>query len=107
MRSGNAAACLIREQLGVLSASPRSAEAYEWIASCFYQLEEYEDAGSWYEKTGQLILTEDHGPAPLQALTALEEYERALECYRRNDDGEAFEECSTMIRQLRRTCAST
>lgn len=106
MRNGNAAVCVLMEQLGVLSASPRSAEVFEWIAGYFYQLEQYDDAGSWYEKTGQLILTENQGPAPLKALSALEQYERALECYRRNDDDDSFEECSTLIRQLRKACAS-
>jgi tetratricopeptide (TPR) repeat protein len=106
MRSSNAEASLLREQFELLSASPRSVEVCEWIARCFYQLEQYDDAGNWYETTGQLILTENHSPAPLQALSALEQYERALDCYRRNDDGEAFEECSTMIRQLKKACAS-
>ena len=35
------------------------------------------------------------------------EYEKALDCYRKNKDEDKFTECSEMIRQLRRVCASS
>jgi len=106
MRSGNAAVYLLREQFEKFTDSPQKLDVCESIAHCFYQLEQYQDAASWYETAGRIILSGPNTPSAIKAMSALEEYERALECYRRNDDGEKFTECSTLIRELRQACAS-
>lgn len=106
MRSGNAAVYQLREQFEKFAASPQKVDSCESIALCFYQLEEYDDAANWYEAAGRLILAEPSATPALKALSALEEYEKALECYRRQDDDDGFTECSTLIRELMKACAS-
>ncbi len=106
MRSGNAAVYALKEQFEKFSTSPQKVDACESIASCFYQLEQYEDAAGWFETAGRLILSEPTVAPALKAMNALGDYERALDCYRRGDDEEKFTECSTLIRELKRACAS-
>ncbi len=106
MRSGNPAVYLLREQFEKFADSPQKLDVCDSIAHCFYQLEQYQDAASWYETAGRIILSGPSTPSAIKAMSALDEYERALECYRRNDDGEKFTECSTLIGELRRACAS-
>jgi len=107
MRSGNAALYQLREQFEKFASTPQKVDICESIASCFFQLEQYGDAGNWYEATGKIILSQATSPSPVRAQDALDEYERALECYKRNEDDDKFTECSEMIRQLRRACASS
>lgn len=107
MRSGNAAVYVLREQFERFASSSQRLDVCESIAHCFYQLEQYDDAGTWYETAGRLILSQPTSPDTLKALDALEEYEKALDCYRRNEDEERFTECSELIRQLKRACASS
>jgi len=107
MRSGNAAVYQLREQFERFASSPQKVDVCESIAVCFYQLEQYGDAGNWYEATGKIILSQPTSPSTVRALDALDEYEKALDCYKKNDDDEKFTECSDMIRQLRRICASS
>lgn len=106
MRSGNAAVYMLKEQFEGFSSSLHKVDACESIASCFYQLEQYDDAAGWYETAGRLILAEPSVTPPIKAMNALGDYEKALECYRRGEDEERFTECSTLIRELRRACAS-
>lgn len=106
MRSGNPAVYLLKEQFEKFAASPQKLDVCESIAHLLYQLEQYEDAGNWYETAGRLILAEPSSTPTLKALSALGEFERALECYRREEDDEKFTECSTFIGELRRACAS-
>lgn len=106
MRSGIAAVYILKEQFEKFSSSPQKVDACESIASCFYQLEQFEDAGGWYETAGRLILSEPSVTPAIKALNALDDYEKASECYRKGDDEEKFTECSTLIRELRRVCAS-
>ena len=106
MRSGNAALYTLREQFEKFSSSPQKVEACESIASCFYQLEQYDDAAGWYETAGRMILSEPSVTPAFKALSALGDYEKALDCYRREDDEEKFTECSSLIRELKRACAS-
>jgi len=106
MRSGNPAVYQLREQFENFAASPQKLDVCESIAHCFYQLEQYEDAANWYETAGRMILSVPSTPAAVKAMSALGEYERALDCYRRDDNDEKFTECSTMIRELERACAS-
>ena len=106
MRSGNAAVYLLKDQFEKFSSSPQKVEACESIATCFFQLEQYDDAAGWYETAGRLILAEPSATPALKALSALDDYEKALDCYRKGDDEEKFTECSTLIRELKRACAS-
>jgi tetratricopeptide (TPR) repeat protein len=107
MRSGNAAVYLLKEQFEKYASSPQKLDVCETIAHCFFQLEQYEDAGRWYETSGKLILTQHAGTPAMRAMNALGEYERALDCYRLDEDDDKFTECSEMVRQLKRACASS
>ena len=106
MRSGNPAVYQLKEQFEKFAVSPQKVDVCESIATCFYQLEQYEDAASWYETAGRLILSEPSATPALKALSALGEYERALECFKRSDDEDKLTECSSLIRELKRACAS-
>ena len=106
MRSGNAAVYMLKEQFEKFSSSPQKVDACESIATCFYQLEQYDDAAGWYETAGRLILSEPTVTPALKALNALGDYEKALDCYRRGDDEEKFTEVSTLLKELKRACAS-
>lgn len=106
MKSGNATVYELREQFEQFATSPQRVESCETIAQCLYQLEQFDDAANWFETAGRLILSEPSATPALKALTALDEYEKALECYRRSEDDEGFTECSTLIRQLKRASAS-
>ncbi len=106
MRSGNAAVYLLREQFEQFVSSHQKVDICESIAHCFYQLEQYDDAGNWYETTARMILSQPTSPATIRAMDALGQYEKALDCYSRNEDDEKFTECSEMIRQLKHACAS-
>jgi tetratricopeptide (TPR) repeat protein len=106
MRSGNAAVYALKEQFEKFSSSPQKVDACESIASCFYQLEQYEDAAGWYETAGRLILAEPSITPTIKAMNALGDYEKALDCYKKGDDEERLTECSTLIRELKRACAS-
>ncbi|QQG49412.1 MAG: hypothetical protein HY247_03670 [archaeon] len=106
MRSGNAAVYELKEEFEAFTSSIHKVSVCESIARCFFQLEQYEDAADWYETAGRLILSEPSATPALKALSALDEYERALDCHQRGADDERFTECSTLIRQLKRACAS-
>lgn len=106
MRSGNPAVYQLKEQFETFHSSVQKVDACDSIAQCFYQLEQYEDAANWFETAGRLILCEPSTTPALKALSALGEYERALECYRREDDEERVTECSELIRELKRASAS-
>ena len=106
MRSGSAAVYLLKEQFERFSSSPQKVEACESIAVCFYQLEQYDDAAGWYETAGRLFLSEPSLTPAIKAMNALGDYEKARECYRHVDDEEKFTECSALIRELKRACAS-
>jgi hypothetical protein len=107
MRSGNAALYQLREQFERFASAPQKVDVCESIARCFYQLEQYGEAGNWYEATGKIILSQPTSPSTVRALDALDEFERAADCYSKSEDDEKFTECSEMIRQLRRVCASS
>ncbi len=107
MRSGNAAVYVLKEQFEKFASTPQKVDVCEAIAHCFFQLEQYEDAGNWYEATGKLILSQPAAPSTVRAMEALDQYEKAQECYARNDDDEKLTECSELISQLRRACASS
>lgn len=106
MRSGNAAVYLLKEQFENFLSSPQRADMCDWIAKCFYQLEQFGDAGNWYETAGQLIMGEPSTPPTLKAMAAVAEYEKALDCYEHGDDDESISRCADLVRKLARACAS-
>lgn len=97
---------VLKEEFESFASTPHRVDACESIAKCFYQLEQYEDAANWYETAGRMILSEPAGTSATKALSALSQYEMALDCFSRNDDDERFTECSIMISQLKKACAS-
>ena len=105
MRSGNPAVYLLKEEFETFLSSPQRVDVCHWIAKYFYQLEQYAEAGSWYEAAGKLILAEPSTPATSKALAALSEYEKALDCYEKNADEEELAKCSTLVKELERACA--
>jgi len=106
-RKGNykAAAYLLREEFESLRHAPQKVDLCEWVARCFSQLEDFAQAGAWYTAAGQMILADAASPFVVRALSALGEYEKALDCYQRSQDEDAVSECSTMLHQLRKACA--
>lgn len=105
MKSGNPSFYLLREQFESFAVSPRRLDACDWIAHCLRQLEQFGEAGGWYEAAGRLMFARVGVRPELRALYALEEYERALECYRQSTDDEAEADCSEVVGALRKACA--
>lgn len=106
MRSGNAAFYLLKEEFENFLSSPHRVDVCDGIAKYFYQLDQFGEAGNWYETAGKLILAEPSTPVALKALSALVEFEKALDCFRKNSDDDAIDKCSTLIRELETACAS-
>ncbi len=106
-RSGRkeAAADALKQEFQRLQSPDQKVELCEWIASCFENLRDYEQAAEWYELAGALSLSETGSPLS-NALMALKEYERALACRERGDDEESLEACISVIRDLRRAYAA-
>ena len=106
MRSGNAAVYMLKDHFERFATAPQKVDICEGIAKSFYQLEQYEDAASWYETAGRLILTEPSGTPTTKALSALDEFEHALDCHKKDGDEDKFTEISEMVKELKRACAS-
>lgn len=105
MRSGNPAVYFLREQFESLVGSPQRVDACGWIAHCFYQLQQFIEAGNWFEAAGDILGANGALGPQLRALAALEEYERALDSYEQSGDEDAVERCSAEVAKLRRACA--
>jgi len=105
MRSGNAAFYLLKEEFENFLLSPKRVDVCLGIAKYFYQLDQFGEAGSWYETAGKLILAEPSTPAAIKASSALVEFEKALDCYTKNSDEDAADKCSVFIRELETACA--
>jgi tetratricopeptide (TPR) repeat protein len=101
-RTGNreAATSALKQEFQRLQSPEQRVELCEWIANCFENLSDYEQAAEWYELAGALSLSETGSPLA-NALMALNEYERALECRERGQDGEQIEACERIIKDLR------
>lgn len=100
-RSGEreAAASVLKEEFQRLQSSEQKVQLCEWIASCFENLNDYSQAAEWYEMAGLLSLSET-GSDLINALMALEQYEKALGCHEQGDDAESAEKCLQIIREL-------
>lgn len=105
MTSGNAAVYLLREEFENFFATGRKVDTCEWIAHCFYELEQFGDAGAWYETAGKLLLADPTTPATIKAMAASTAYEKALDCYKSAGDSDTITEISEMLRDLRKACA--
>ena len=107
-RTGNraAAANALKQEFQRLQSPDQKVELCEWIASCFEKLNDYEQAAEWYETAGALSLSETGSPIA-NALMALTEYERALECRERGDDEDSIESCAQIIRNLKRVYSAS
>jgi tetratricopeptide (TPR) repeat protein len=105
--NSRAATDMLREEFEKLQTPERMVELCEWIATCFENLDDYVQAGSWYEMAGELILSDRNAIYPIRAFQAVNEYERALECYYRGEEEEFIERCSAIVHQLRSSCAGS
>jgi tetratricopeptide (TPR) repeat protein len=106
-RTGNreAAANVLKQEFQRLQSPEQKVELCEWIANCFENLNDYEQAAEWYELAGALALSETGSPLA-NAMSALAEYEKALSCRERGDDAESIEACLHIIRDLRHVYAA-
>jgi len=106
-RSGEreAAASVLKEEFQRLQSSEHRVRLCEWIASCFENLNDYEQAAEWYEMAGLLSLSET-GSALINALMALQQYEKALSCHEQGEDEESIQKCLEIIEELRHTYAA-
>lgn len=60
------------------------ADVCRWIAECYRALEEYEEAGRWYEAAANAVLEDETSPLPLptRAHYAAKDFEKAIDCYK-------------------------
>ena len=105
MNSGNPVVYLLREQFGSIVGSPHKADACDKIAGSLRQLGQVGEAAKWYEAAGLLMYERSELRPELRALSAVEEYEKALECHVQEGDAEAEANCSNLLKSLRRICA--
>jgi tetratricopeptide (TPR) repeat protein len=107
-RSGNkdVAVDMLKQEFQKLQVSDQKVELCEWIASCFENLQDYEQAAEWYEMAGVLSLSET-GSSLINALMALQEYEKALSCHGQGDDEEAIERCLETINELKHSYSAS
>jgi tetratricopeptide (TPR) repeat protein len=106
-RSGerDTAASVLKQEFQRLQTSEQKVQLCEWIASCFENLQDYEQAAEWYEMAGLLSLSET-GSTLINALMALDQYEKALSCHEQGDDEESILKCIQIIGELKHTYAA-
>jgi tetratricopeptide (TPR) repeat protein len=61
-------------------------EVCEWIGQCYEGLEEYEDAGIWYEWAAKYTLEDQTKTTSARIASAVKEIDRAMECYKAEGD---------------------
>ena len=106
-RGGNRelAARILRQEFEKLQSPNQKVELCEWIANCFEDLHDFDQAADWYEMAAALSLSQTGSPL-INAIMATREYEKAVECYDlRVKDGdedatESIQKCLEMIRGL-------
>lgn len=103
---GEAAANALKQELLRLQSSDQKIELCEWIATCFENLNDYDQAAEWYEMAGALALSETGSPLA-NALMAIIEYEKALACREQGDDQEMVDECERIISELKHAYAAS
>lgn len=106
------AASILKQEFQKLQSTDQKVELCEWIASCFESLNDFSQAGEWYEMAGVLSLSHTSSPL-LNAMMAIREYERAIDCYEMRlsdeEDGneENMQDCLEIIRELRRAYSAS
>jgi tetratricopeptide (TPR) repeat protein len=105
---------LLRHEFEKLQSPARRIDLCEWIANCFEKLQDFAQAGAWYEAAGELILAQVGSPLPAAAVDAFREYRLALDCYERsddnNDDDDAagdIERCSEILARIKHSFSSS
>jgi hypothetical protein len=101
------AAEILRHEFEKLQSPGRRIDLCEWIADCFERLQDYIQAGNWYEMAGELILAQVGSSMPAAVVTAFREYERALECYELGNEVGDVERCDQILKMLRLSFASS
>jgi tetratricopeptide (TPR) repeat protein len=106
-RSGerDTAASVLKQEFQRLQSSEHKVQLCEWIATCFENLHDYEQAAEWYEMAGLLCLSET-GSTLINALMALGQYEKALACHEQGEDEESMQKCLQIIDELKHTYAA-
>jgi tetratricopeptide (TPR) repeat protein len=106
-RSGerDTAASVLKQEFQRLQSSEHKVQLCEWIANCFENLHDYEQAAEWYEMAGLLCLSET-GSTLINALMALDQYEKALLCHEQGEDEEPIQQCLQIIDELKHTYAA-
>ncbi len=97
---------ILRHEFEKLQSPARRIDLCEWLAEWFERLDDHAQAGNWYEMAGELILAQFGTSPGAAAVSALPEYERALECYGRADEDDGTERCSQILLELRHLFAS-
>lgn len=107
-RSGERATAVsvLKQEFQRLQSSEHKVQLCEWIASCFENLNDYEQAAEWYEMAGLLSLSET-GSEQINALMALEQYEKALSCHEQGEDEESILKCLQIIDELKHSYAAS
>lgn len=106
-RSGDpsTAASVLKQEFQRLQSPEQRVQLCEWIASCFENLSDFGQAAEWYEMAGLFSLSET-GSTLINALMALEQYEKALSCHEMGEDEESVQKCLQIIEELRRSYAA-
>jgi tetratricopeptide (TPR) repeat protein len=106
-RTGNhqVAVKILKDEFNRLQSPEQRVELCEWIASCFEGLEDFANAGEWFEMAAVYALSET-GSELANALSAIGEYEKAVRCYELEGDDESVDKCFQMIGELRHLYAA-
>lgn len=106
-RSGerDTAASALKQEFQRLQSPEQRVQLCEYIAGCFEYLNDFGQAAEWYEMAGLLSLSET-GSDLINALMALEQYEKALSCHEQGEDEESVQKCLQIIEELRRCYAA-
>ncbi len=107
-RLGNkdGAAEMLRHEFEKLQSPAHRIDLCEWIADCFERLEDFTQAGNWYETAGDLILAQVGVSVSAAVVNAYREYERALACYERGEEIEDVERCCQILTALKNSFAA-
>ena len=68
----------LREEFKTLQNPTQTASVCEWIASCYSQIGNDEEAGNWYACAAELVYSDESVPSVKRAPLALHLYEMAM-----------------------------
>jgi hypothetical protein len=98
-------AVTLRGLLDNVEASSEWVDVCEWIAICCEKMNEPEDAASWYESAGQMILAEGSVPFLRRIPEALYFFSKATECYLRGGKEKLAFRTRAIEQKLQQACA--